>query len=44
VVLHADLNAAKNILHRYQSLTGCCQPAYCSPNGSNKPPALAGGS
>ena len=30
VVLHADLNAANNILHRYTMLTGCCQPAYCN--------------
>ncbi|QLJ53310.1 MAG: Transposase [Candidatus Fermentimicrarchaeum limneticum] len=29
-VLNADLNAAKNILHRYTPLTGCCQPAYCN--------------
>jgi IS605 OrfB family transposase len=29
-VLHADLNAAMNILHRYTMLRGCCQPAYCN--------------
>lgn len=29
-IIHADLNAARNILHRYTMLTGCCQPAYCN--------------
>lgn len=33
VVLHADLNASKNILHLYNLRMGCCQSAYCSPNG-----------
>ncbi len=33
VVLHADLNASKNILHLYNLRMGRCQSAYCSPSG-----------
>ena len=36
VILHADLNASVNILHKY-TLMGCCQPAYCSSNELSKP-------
>jgi transposase len=37
-VLHADLNAAVNILHRYTNAIGLpCQPAYCSSNELSKP-------
>lgn len=36
VVLHADLNASVNILHKY-TLMGCCQSAYCSSSESSKP-------
>jgi IS605 OrfB family transposase len=42
VVLHADLNAASNILHRY-TLTGCCQSAPCSTKVSSKPTPFMGG-
>jgi IS605 OrfB family transposase len=38
VVLHADLNASVNILHRYTNTIGLpCQPAYCSSNELSKP-------
>ena len=44
-VLHADLNASVNILHRYTNAIGLqCQPAYCSSFESSKPTNLLVGS
>ena len=40
VILHADLNAAKNILHRYTSISGLQSICPLLPTGSSKPTFL----